>query len=264
MDSLHPSSCRVAVTMAQRPSRTRRACQACALTPHLRSPYLQSQVPQYWRGAVPLQEKAQACRHSHHARQSAGRCKARYRIDSHAERAIHENLQLFPATTDFSLSARADSHPGAVGEVHIVHIALSTAHGNLHVHPHLAVAGLMHCCLQIFRFSVWAGKPTPGSALMNLRYRNERLIQTQPTSSLGSNALDTGQAGHQTRVAHTVSTSSASTSFPPVLVLSSTHLHCDHQAEFTKILGDVTQDSILSCTTAAERTIVLPKGITAS
>lgn len=29
-------------------------------------------------------------------------------------------------------------------------------------------------CVQIFRFSVWAGKPTPGSALMNLRYRDER------------------------------------------------------------------------------------------
>ena len=27
--------------------------------------------------------------------------------------------------------------------------------------------------LQIFRFSVWKGKPTPGLALMNLRYRNE-------------------------------------------------------------------------------------------
>lgn len=28
--------------------------------------------------------------------------------------------------------------------------------------------------LQIFRFSIWKGKPTPGLALMNLRYRNER------------------------------------------------------------------------------------------
>ncbi|EIE19454.1 hypothetical protein COCSUDRAFT_38277 [Coccomyxa subellipsoidea C-169] len=26
----------------------------------------------------------------------------------------------------------------------------------------------------IFRFTVWSGRPTPGSALMNLRYRNER------------------------------------------------------------------------------------------
>ena len=32
---------------------------------------------------------------------------------------------------------------------------------------------------QIFRFSVWAGKPTPGSALMNLRYRDERKIYFQ-------------------------------------------------------------------------------------
>ena len=27
---------------------------------------------------------------------------------------------------------------------------------------------------QIFRFSVWKGRPTPGNALMNLRYRDER------------------------------------------------------------------------------------------
>lgn len=33
--------------------------------------------------------------------------------------------------------------------------------------------------LLIFRFSVWAGKPTPGSALMNLRYRDERQRHAQ-------------------------------------------------------------------------------------
>lgn len=27
---------------------------------------------------------------------------------------------------------------------------------------------------QIFRFTVWSGRPPPGAALMNLRYRNER------------------------------------------------------------------------------------------
>ena len=31
-------------------------------------------------------------------------------------------------------------------------------------------------CLQVFKFSVWSGKPTPGSALMNLRYRDERSV----------------------------------------------------------------------------------------
>ena len=28
------------------------------------------------------------------------------------------------------------------------------------------------CCTQIFRFSVWRGRPTPGSTLMNLRFRS--------------------------------------------------------------------------------------------
>ena len=32
--------------------------------------------------------------------------------------------------------------------------------------------------LQIFRYSVWAGKPTPGTALMNLRYRNEAALHS--------------------------------------------------------------------------------------
>lgn len=32
-------------------------------------------------------------------------------------------------------------------------------------------------CLQIFRFSVWEGRPLPGMSLMNLRYRNEAAVQ---------------------------------------------------------------------------------------
>ncbi|DBB13024.1 TPA: hypothetical protein ACH3X3_005760 [Trebouxia sp. C0006] len=40
--------------------------------------------------------------------------------------------------------------------------------------------------LLIFRFSVWAGKPTPGSALMNLRYRDERQINIKSRKSTGS------------------------------------------------------------------------------
>lgn len=28
----------------------------------------------------------------------------------------------------------------------------------------------------IWRFSIWVDKPTPGNALMNLRYRDERLL----------------------------------------------------------------------------------------
>lgn len=28
----------------------------------------------------------------------------------------------------------------------------------------------------IWRFSIWVDKPTPGNALMNLRYRDERVL----------------------------------------------------------------------------------------
>lgn len=29
----------------------------------------------------------------------------------------------------------------------------------------------------IWRFSIWVDKPTPGNALMNLRYRDERAVE---------------------------------------------------------------------------------------
>lgn len=31
----------------------------------------------------------------------------------------------------------------------------------------------------IWRFSIWVDKPTPGNALMNLRYRDERAVETR-------------------------------------------------------------------------------------
>lgn len=31
----------------------------------------------------------------------------------------------------------------------------------------------------IWRFSIWVDKPTPGIALMNLRYRDERAVETR-------------------------------------------------------------------------------------
>lgn len=31
----------------------------------------------------------------------------------------------------------------------------------------------------IWRFSIWVDKPTPGIALMNLRYRNERALEAR-------------------------------------------------------------------------------------
>lgn len=35
----------------------------------------------------------------------------------------------------------------------------------------------------IWRFSIWVDKPTPGNALMNLRYRDERLSAAAPQLS---------------------------------------------------------------------------------
>ena len=46
-------------------------------------------------------------------------------------------------------------------------------------------------CPQIFSCSVWAGLPTPGSALMNLRYRNERAIDG------GNSVKDSGRLPQQ-------------------------------------------------------------------
>ena len=65
---------------------------------------------------------------------------------------------------------------------------------NLLFAAQMVVVSLLQACrrlisnhwLQIFRFSVWAGKPTPGSALMNLRYRDERQICMKRKSSSGS------------------------------------------------------------------------------
>lgn len=31
----------------------------------------------------------------------------------------------------------------------------------------------------IWRFSIWVDKPTPGNALMNLRYRDERAVESR-------------------------------------------------------------------------------------
>ena len=46
------------------------------------------------------------------------------------------------------------------------------------------------CTAQVFRFSVWRGRPTPGSALMNLRYRDER------ASAPGTQARGHSPASH--------------------------------------------------------------------
>ncbi|XP_059645050.1 peroxisome biogenesis protein 2 [Cornus florida] len=37
----------------------------------------------------------------------------------------------------------------------------------------------------IWRFSIWVDKPTPGNALMNLRYRDERVIETRGKVRMG-------------------------------------------------------------------------------
>lgn len=51
--------------------------------------------------------------------------------------------------------------------------------------------------LLIFRFSVWAGRPTPGSALMNLRYRDERSINTKPRQAPAIGRSGNGQGALQ-------------------------------------------------------------------
>lgn len=44
----------------------------------------------------------------------------------------------------------------------------------------------------VWRFSIWVDKPTPGNALMNLRYRNERSYKSIMNSGKGtSEALNT-------------------------------------------------------------------------
>lgn len=39
-------------------------------------------------------------------------------------------------------------------------------------------------CLQIFRYSIWEGRPLPGMALMNLRFRDEAAVQRQRRQAL--------------------------------------------------------------------------------
>ncbi|KAK9830469.1 hypothetical protein WJX72_011919 [[Myrmecia] bisecta] len=52
----------------------------------------------------------------------------------------------------------------------------------------------------IFRFSVWSGKPTPGSALMNLRYRDERRTSGPPASPHTSSPEALSQAQPSDRI----------------------------------------------------------------
>lgn len=42
--------------------------------------------------------------------------------------------------------------------------------------------------MQIFRFSIWEGRPLPGMALMNLRFRDEQTVQRQRRSALAAAA----------------------------------------------------------------------------
>lgn len=55
------------------------------------------------------------------------------------------------------------------------------------------------CCwkLQIFRFSVWVNRPTPGQALLNLRYRDERSVV--PSSSQQPSLGSSGAASSSVR-----------------------------------------------------------------
>ncbi|KAL4425471.1 hypothetical protein ABPG75_009487 [Micractinium tetrahymenae] len=49
--------------------------------------------------------------------------------------------------------------------------------------------------LLIFRFSIWEGRPLPGMALMNLRYRNEAAVQRQRHQTLAAAAVAAAAGG---------------------------------------------------------------------
>jgi hypothetical protein len=48
---------------------------------------------------------------------------------------------------------------------------------------------------QIFRLSVWAGRATPGSELMNLRYRDEAALAAAERAAAGGGAGPSGRGG---------------------------------------------------------------------
>jgi peroxin-2 len=52
----------------------------------------------------------------------------------------------------------------------------------------LVVPGLLPPLPQIFRFSIWEGRPLPGMSLMNLRYRNEGAVQAAACGSSSSSS----------------------------------------------------------------------------
>mmetsp|Transcript_15016 Transcript_15016/g.32525 ORF Transcript_15016/g.32525 Transcript_15016/m.32525 type:complete len:392 (-) Transcript_15016:542-1717(-) len=54
--------------------------------------------------------------------------------------------------------------------------------------------------LLIFAFTVWRGKATPGSQLLNLRYRNEYAMQQQPPQACGSTGVEGPALGLTQRV----------------------------------------------------------------
>lgn len=50
-------------------------------------------------------------------------------------------------------------------------------------------------CTQIFRFSIWEGRPLPGMALMNLRFRDEAAVQRQRRHALAAAAAAAATGG---------------------------------------------------------------------
>lgn len=56
------------------------------------------------------------------------------------------------------------------------------------------------CCVaQIYRLSIWNGRASPGSELMNLRYRNERAM-SHSMASTSSSAAASHQGGGRTGI----------------------------------------------------------------
>lgn len=58
--------------------------------------------------------------------------------------------------------------------------------------------------VQIFRFSVWSGKPTPGAALMNLRFRDERGAGASAAAAPASEVAGAAGGGSRPAVAAAV------------------------------------------------------------
>ena len=120
------------------------------------------------------------------------------------------------AAYHFRPATRARSAPGLLGDIlRLQNPSRPQIQGRLPALSAHMPDDDLHCCAygrclrsQIFRFTVWSGRPPPGAALMNLRYRNERALSAGPKAghlepkladkmeALNSHAGSSGYAAH--------------------------------------------------------------------